>query len=601
MPRHYLNQSGCGNTVKAADPAVARMILNSLRYWAEAGGVDGYRFDLAGVLARDGEGAFSGDDTLLAAIVADPVLSGLKLIVEPWDATMEGHRLGAFPGFSEWNDRYRNALRRFWSGEGGLTGEMAMRLSGSSDVFDGTARRPSASVNFVTSHDGFSLQDLVSFTEKNNWANGEDNRDGESNNASFNCGIEGPTDDPAVTALRARQRRNLLATLLLSRGIPMLRAGDEFGHSQGGNNNAYCQDNETSWLDWSALGDGASQPHRIRLRPDRVPPRASGPGRGPFRRGAETGRRRLRGHVAHPRGTRDERRRLALSRRARPRRHARRRPRRHRPAARGVQRLRREDSVSPPDARARAMGMGDRYRAGVGLPCRRSSHGRGPGSDRGTIRGGLRRPPRRRRDAAGGVAAPRGRGARYRRRLSRRRRHLARGRARHPRRPARGARACPCRGPITGSGSRAHLLPTRTPAGGPAPVGTCGAALRAALGAQLGHGRFRRPQGPDRPRRAPRCRRDPDQPGPRPVPVLAGPRLALFAVEPPVPQPALYRCRGRSGLRRQHRRPADAGDPEVPAGARAAARQQARRPGGGRAPARCRCCGSCTRISGISS
>jgi len=249
-PRYYMDYTGCGNTLNMMHPRVLQLIMDSLRYWVQEMHVDGFRFDLASALARelhavDRLGAF------LDIIHQDPVISRVKLIAEPWDLGEGGYQVGNFPvGWTEWNGKYRDAVRAFWQGEGGLIGELASRLTGSSDLYAPNGRRPYASINFVTCHDGFTLQDLVSYNEKHNEANGEDNRDGESHNRSWNCGVEGPTDDPAVLALRARQKRNLIATLLLSQGVPMLRAGDELSHSQGGNNNAYCQDNEVSWLDW---------------------------------------------------------------------------------------------------------------------------------------------------------------------------------------------------------------------------------------------------------------------------------------------------------------------------------------------------------------
>jgi glycogen operon protein len=250
-PRWYLNFSGCGNTLRAGEPAVARLILDNLRYLAVAGGVDGFRFDLASALLRGPTGAFDGVD-VLARMTQDPVLGRLKLIAEPWDASGEGYQLGKFPtGWAEWNDRFRTVVRRFWAGAGGVTGELATRFAGSSDIFAFRNRRPTASINYVTSHDGFTLNDLVSYSTKHNHDNGEDNRDGEDQNFSINCGTEGASDDPVVVVLRTRERRNRLATLLLSRGVPMLLGGDEIGHTQRGNNNPYCQDNETTWLDWS--------------------------------------------------------------------------------------------------------------------------------------------------------------------------------------------------------------------------------------------------------------------------------------------------------------------------------------------------------------
>jgi len=222
-----------------------------LRYWVLEMHVDGFRFDLASALARE-----LYDVNKLSAffdvIHQDPVISQVKLIAEPWDLGEGGYQVGNFPvGWTELNDKYRDAVRGYWKGDGGRIGELARRLTGSSDLYGREGRRPSASINFVTSHDGFTLHDLVSYNHKHNEANGEDNRDGHNANLSWNCGVEGPSEDPGILALRERQKRNLLATLLLSQGVPMLLAGDEIGRTQGGNNNAYCQDNETSWLDWS--------------------------------------------------------------------------------------------------------------------------------------------------------------------------------------------------------------------------------------------------------------------------------------------------------------------------------------------------------------
>jgi glycogen operon protein len=245
--RHYANFSGTGNALNLSHPVVAQLVLDSLRHWARAG-VDGFRFDLAATLGREG-GIFNPDATLFKALAADPELSRLKLIAEPWDAAADGYRLGAFPEpFAEWNDLYRNAARRFWRGDPGTVPEMVRRFAGSSDDFG--RRGPFASINFITAHDGFTLRDLVSFARKHNWSNLENNADGANENFSWNYGVEGPTDDPAIRALRFRSKRNLAAILLLSLGVPMLTAGDELGRSQGGNNNAYCQDNSTSWIDW---------------------------------------------------------------------------------------------------------------------------------------------------------------------------------------------------------------------------------------------------------------------------------------------------------------------------------------------------------------
>jgi glycogen operon protein len=250
QPRLYQDFTGCGNTLNMRHPRVLQLIMDSLRYWAVEMHVDGFRFDLASALARE---LFDVDKlgSFFDIIQQDPVLSQVKLIAEPWDLGEGGYQVGNFPaGWTEWNGRYRDLVRRFWRGDGGQVSELASRLAGSSDLYAQGGRRPYASINFVTAHDGFTLGDLVSYQQKHNEANGEGNRDGESNNLSWNGGVEGPTDDPAVLALRARQMRNLLATLLLSQGVPMLCAGDEFGRTQRGNNNAYCQDNEISWIDW---------------------------------------------------------------------------------------------------------------------------------------------------------------------------------------------------------------------------------------------------------------------------------------------------------------------------------------------------------------
>ncbi len=252
-PRYYENLTGCGNTVNCEDPTVRALILDCLRYWVEEMHVDGFRFDLATVLARTAHG-FDPAAPLLAAMRADPVLAYAKLIAEPWDVGFGGYQLGRFPaGWSEWNDRYRDTMRGFWRGDPGRIGEFAERLAGSSDLFRHGGRRPTASVNFVTAHDGFTLHDLVAYNDRHNEANLEGNADGHTNNLSWNCGVEGPTDDAAVNALRTRQMKNFIATLLLSQGVPMLLAGDEFARTQRGNNNAYCQDNEIAWVDWSRL------------------------------------------------------------------------------------------------------------------------------------------------------------------------------------------------------------------------------------------------------------------------------------------------------------------------------------------------------------
>ncbi|CAM5399398.1 glycogen operon protein GlgX [Streptomyces narbonensis] len=253
--RRYADYTGCGNTLHVVQPQVLRLITDSLRYWVTEMGVDGFRFDLAAALAR----SMHDVDMLspfLAVIAQDPVLRRVKLIAEPWDVGNGGYQVGAFPPlWTEWNDRYRDAVRDFWRGALPDVRDLGYRLSGSSDLYAWGGRRPYASVNFVTAHDGFTLRDLVTYERKHNEANGEGNRDGTHDNRSWNCGTEGETDDPGIQALRLRQLRNLLTTLLLSTGVPMLVAGDEMGRTQGGNNNAYCQDNEIGWLDWSLPDD----------------------------------------------------------------------------------------------------------------------------------------------------------------------------------------------------------------------------------------------------------------------------------------------------------------------------------------------------------
>jgi isoamylase len=247
----YVDFTGCGNSLNVGHPHTLQLIMDSLRYWVLEMHVDGFRFDLASALARelwevDRLGAF------FDIIHQDPVLSQVKLIAEPWDLGPNGYQVGNFPVlWTEWNGKYRDCVRRFWKGQGGSVGELASRLAGSSDLYSHNGRRPSASLNFITAHDGFTLRDLVSYDTKHNEANGEDNRDGTDHNDSWNCGAEGPTEDPAISALRQRQQRNFLATLLLSQGVPMLTSGDEFGHTQLGNNNPYCQDSPLVWLDWN--------------------------------------------------------------------------------------------------------------------------------------------------------------------------------------------------------------------------------------------------------------------------------------------------------------------------------------------------------------
>ncbi|MFJ9405711.1 glycogen debranching protein GlgX [Streptomyces sp. NPDC101393] len=259
-PRRYADYTGCGNTLHVVQPQVLRLITDSLRYWVTEMGVDGFRFDLAAALAR----SLHDVDMLspfLAVIAQDPVLRRVKLIAEPWDVGAGGYQVGAFPPlWTEWNDRYRDTVRDFWRGAQPDVRDLGYRLSGSSDLYAWGGRRPYASVNFITAHDGFTLRDLVSYENKRNTDNGEDNRDGTHDNRAWNCGAEGESDDPAVGALRRRQLRNLLTTLLLSTGVPMLVAGDEMGRTQHGNNNAYCQDNHTSWLDWSLLDDPRWRP-----------------------------------------------------------------------------------------------------------------------------------------------------------------------------------------------------------------------------------------------------------------------------------------------------------------------------------------------------
>jgi glycogen operon protein len=253
-PRLYDDFTGCGNALNLSHPRVLQMVMDSLRYWVDSYQVDGFRFDLATTLGRGPHG-FDSRSAFFAAVRQDPVLATVKLVAEPWDVGLGGYQVGAFPaGWSEWNDQYRRTLRRFWRGDGGLLGELGRRLTASADLFDRSGRRPTASINHVTVHDGFTLADLVSYNEKHNELNGEDNRDGSNDNVSTNCGVEGPTDDPEIIAQRQQIRRNQLTTLMLAHGVPLLLAGDEVGNSQDGNNNAYCQDNEVGWVDWSKLG-----------------------------------------------------------------------------------------------------------------------------------------------------------------------------------------------------------------------------------------------------------------------------------------------------------------------------------------------------------
>ncbi len=248
--KYYMDYTGTGNSMNMRHPHVLQLIMDSLRYWVLEMHVDGFRFDLAATLARE----LHDVDRLSAffdIIQQDPVLSQVKLIAEPWDVGEGGYQVGNFPPlWSEWNGKYRDSVREYWRGEDQALGEFAERFTGSSDLYEGTGRRPYASVNFITAHDGFSLNDLVSYNDKHNEANGEENRDGENHNRSWNCGAEGVTDNPEVLELRAQQKRNFMATLLLSQGIPMILGGDEISRTQQGNNNAYCQDNDISWFDW---------------------------------------------------------------------------------------------------------------------------------------------------------------------------------------------------------------------------------------------------------------------------------------------------------------------------------------------------------------
>lgn len=251
--RYYIDDTGTGNTLNVSHPFVMRLIMDSLRYWVEVMGVDGFRFDLCSVLGRTGNG-FDPNAPIFQAIRQDPVLSRVKLIAEPWDIGPGGYQLGAYPPpFLEWNDKFRDTVRRFWRGDQGMVPDLANRLAGSAQQFDHSGRGASSSVNFITAHDGFTLTDMVSYENKHNEANGEKNRDGHHANYSDNMGVEGPTEDGEIIAARARRRRNMMATLLLSQGTPMLLAGDELGNTQNGNNNAYCQDNAIAWIDWEGI------------------------------------------------------------------------------------------------------------------------------------------------------------------------------------------------------------------------------------------------------------------------------------------------------------------------------------------------------------
>jgi isoamylase len=255
QPRYYINDTGTGNTLNPSHPRVIQMVTDSLRYWAEQTGVDGFRFDLGTILAREPNG-FDNQSGFLKACNQDPVLSTVKLIAEPWDIGPGGYQVGGFPpGWAEWNGIYRDTVRKFWKGDSSPA-ELAPRLCASGDIFNHRGRRPWSSINFITAHDGFTMHDLVSYNEKHNEANGENNMDGSSDNASWNCGVEGPTNDPEINELRCRQIRNLMSTLLLSQGTPMVLGGDEFARTQGGNNNAYCHDDEIGWVDWNISDAG---------------------------------------------------------------------------------------------------------------------------------------------------------------------------------------------------------------------------------------------------------------------------------------------------------------------------------------------------------
>lgn len=252
--RKYRDFTGCGNSLNLHHPRVMQLVMDALRYWVEEIHVDGFRIDLATTLARGEDEVFDQYSGFLDAVRQDPVLAEIKLIAEPWDIGDQGYRLGQFPpGWSEWNDRYRDVVRRFWRGDEGVAAELASRLTGSRDIFEQRGRRPWTSINYITAHDGFTLEDLVSYRDKHNEGNGEDNRDGHAENYSANYGVEGATADPNINKLRRQQKRNMLATLLLSVGVPMLVGGDEAGHTRHGNNNAYCQDNDINWIDWSLI------------------------------------------------------------------------------------------------------------------------------------------------------------------------------------------------------------------------------------------------------------------------------------------------------------------------------------------------------------
>ncbi|MEO6952783.1 MAG: glycogen debranching enzyme GlgX, partial [Polyangia bacterium] len=253
--RYYINDTGTGNTLNLSHPRVIQLVTDSLRYWVQQMQIDGFRFDLGTILAREPNG-FDNQSGFLKACSQDPVLGTVKLIAEPWDCGPGGYQVGGFPpGWAEWNDKYRDDVRDFWRGEASATA-LVKKLCASAETFNNQGRRPWCSINFITAHDGFTLNDAVSYNDKHNEANGDDNKDGSSNNRSWNCGAEGPTDDEGINRLRSRQIRNMLATLLLSQGTPMLLGGDEFGRTQQGNNNAYCQDSELSWFNWQLEDKG---------------------------------------------------------------------------------------------------------------------------------------------------------------------------------------------------------------------------------------------------------------------------------------------------------------------------------------------------------
>ena len=276
--RYYMDYTGTGNSLNVGHPHSLQLIMDSLRYWVTEMHVDGFRFDLASTLARE----FYDVDRLAAffeLVQQDPTVSQVKLIAEPWDVGPGGYQVGNFPPqWTEWNGKYRDTVRDYWRGEAATLDEFAYRITGSADLYEHTSRRPVASINFVVAHDGFTLRDLVSYNEKHNEANGEDNNDGESHNRSWNCGVEGPTDDPEILALRAKQERNFLTTLLLSQGVPMICHGDELGRTQGGNNNGYCQDNEITWIDWEQRRRRADRVHPHRCPPYGPRTRCSGGG-----------------------------------------------------------------------------------------------------------------------------------------------------------------------------------------------------------------------------------------------------------------------------------------------------------------------------------